>query len=365
MTAFETLRGRRVFLTGHTGFKGAWLTVWLHRLGAQVHGYSFFPPPTDPSVYGLARTGELTAGETAGDLRDRPRLRDSLRACRPDVVLHLAAQPLVLEAYRRPFETFDVNVMGTASLLEAVHELGRPCAVVCVTTDKCYENREQVWGYRESDALGGHDPYSASKGAAEILIAAYRRSFFDPASLGAHGVQVASARAGNVVGGGDWAAGRLVADLARSLAAGRPAQIRNPRAIRPWQHVLEPLSGYLALAVRMLDAPGPNWCSGWNFGPLPGGEATVAQLADLFVRAWGEGRWEDCGLPGQPHEASTLRLCIDKAVAQLGWAPRWSLPTTLRRTADWYRRALRGAADARALCLADIEAYAAAGDPRL
>jgi CDP-glucose 4,6-dehydratase len=350
------LHGKRVFLTGHTGFKGSWLALWLHRLGASVHGYSL-PPPTAPSNYALANVRDALAGETIGDIRDRTLLRDTLGSFDPDVVFHLAAQPLVRDSYAQPFETFEVNVMGTASLLDAVRDRKRPCAVVCITTDKCYENREQVWGYRECDPMGGHDPYSASKGAAEILIASYRRSFFPPAELGRHGVQLASARAGNVIGGGDWARDRIVTDLVAALAADRPAPVRNPHAIRPWQHVLEPLSGYLTLASVMLTKPDLNWCAGWNFGPVSGTELPVGKLADAFVKAWGAGKWEDRSSPDQPHEASILRLSIEKAGWELGWHPRWTCEEMVKKTARWYRSVLREKADARAACEADIAAY--------
>lgn len=352
----SAFRGRRVLLTGHTGFKGSWLALWLRRLGAEVHGYAL-PPPTDPSNYALSGVGALLAGETTADVRDRARMAGAVAGVRPDVVFHLAAQPLVRDSYGAPYETFDVNVMGTASVLEAVRAAGRPCAVVCVTTDKCYENREQVWGYRECDPMGGHDPYSASKGAAEILIASYRRSFFHPDRLAGHGVQVASARAGNVVGGGDWARDRIVTDMVAALREGRPVPVRNPRAVRPWQHVLEPLSGYLALAAAMLERPGAAWCSAWNFGPRPGTETTVGRLAGAFVEAWGSGSWRDEGGPGQPHEASVLRLCVDKAAAGLGWRPRWTCEEMVGRTARWYRSVVCEGADARAACEADIVAY--------
>ena len=358
--SFPAMRGRRVFLTGHTGFKGSWLALWLRRLGAEVYGYSL-PPPTEPSNFALSAVRGLLAGETIGDIRDRARVRDALARAAPEVVFHLAAQPLVRDSYARPFETFEVNVLGTASVLDAVRDWKRPCAVVCITTDKCYENREQAGGYRESDPLGGYDPYSASKGAAEILIASYRRSFFDPAQLGQHGVQLASARAGNVIGGGDWARDRIVTDLVHALVAGHPAPVRNPHAIRPWQHVLEPLSGYLALASAMLTSPGPGWCGGWNFGPVCGTELPVGKLADAFVKAWGHGAWADQSSPGQPHEASILRLNIEKAGLELGWQPRWTSAEMVTRTAQWYRSVLCEGGDARAACEADLAAYEAAG----
>ncbi len=353
---FSTFKNKRIFLTGHTGFKGSWLAVWLRRLGAEVYGYSL-PPPTDPSNYALSRVHDLMHDETLADIRDRKTLRETMAAFKPDVVFHLAAQPLVRDSYAMPYETFEVNVMGTASVLDAVRATGRPCAVVCITTDKCYENREQVWGYRECDPMGGHDPYSASKGAAELLISSYRRSFFAPARLAAHGVQLASARAGNVIGGGDWAKDRIVTDMVAALAAGCPVPVRNPLAIRPWQHVLEPLSGYLTLAAAMLEQPDPKWCESWNFGPVSGTELTVGRLADAFVAAWGSGHWEDRSDPSQPHEASILRLSIEKASWKLGWQPRWSRGEMIQRTANWYRQVLCEGADARSLCEADIAAY--------
>ncbi len=352
----NAFRGRTVWVSGHTGFKGSWLALWLHRLGANVYGYSL-SPPTEPSNYALANVRGVLAGETIGDIRNRELLQDTIASCAPDIVFHLAAQPLVRDSYELPFETFEVNVLGTASVLDAVRNRKRPCAVVCITSDKCYENREQVGGYRECDPMGGHDPYSASKGAAEILIASYRRSFFHPAELSRHGVQLASARAGNVIGGGDWARDRIVTDMVAALMADRPIPVRNPHAIRPWQHVLEPLSGYLTLGAAMLTKPDPKWCEGWNFGPIPGTELTVGKLADAFVRAWGTGAWADRSSPGQPHEASILRLNIEKAGRELGWRPRWTCEEMVDKTAQWYRRVLCEGADACQACEADMEAY--------
>ena len=246
------------------------------------------------------------------------------------------------ESYTHPRETFEVNVMGTVNLLEAVRALGRPCVVLVITSDKCYENREQCWGYRECDAMGGHDPYSASKGAAEIVTAAYRRSFFPPEQLSRHGVKLASVRAGNVIGGGDWAKDRILTDVVRHLRAGQPVPVRSPRAIRPWQHVLEPLSGYLTLAERMLQSDEPAWCGAWNFGPMPGEEIPVGQLVEAFFETWGSGSWQDVSDPNQPHEAGVLRLCIDQAINRLGWRPRWSVVEAVRRTAGWFRRYYAG-----------------------
>lgn len=357
--------GKSVFLTGHTGFKGSWLALWLSRLGARVTGYAL-PPPTQPSAFVAAGVRDLLAQHHEADIRDNARLTEAMRAAGPDVVFHLAAQPLVRASYADPRETFDVNVIGTASVLDAVRALSRPCAVVVVTSDKCYENREHVFGYRETDPLGGFDPYSASKGAAEIVVASYRQSYFPAARDGDHGVRLASVRAGNVIGGGDWARDRIVADIARSVSANEPVLVRNPRAIRPWQHVLEPLAGYLLLAARMLsDSDGARWGEAWNFGPSSVEFVTVGELADLFVQAWGKGAWQDVSTTGQVHEAHLLRLSIDKVVSRLGWRPRWSVRETVRRCADWYRgfyacrETERSAGFMRAACLTDIADYEA------
>jgi CDP-glucose 4,6-dehydratase len=354
---------RSVFVTGHTGFKGSWLSLWLSRLGARVTGYAL-APPTDPCAFLACGVPGVLAAHHEADIRDSARLGQAMRECAPDVVLHLAAQPLVRASYEQPRETIDVNVVGTASVLDAVRALGRPCVVVVVTSDKCYDNREHAFGYRETDPLGGLDPYSASKGAAEIVVASYRQSFFPPERMKVHGVRLASARAGNVIGGGDWAQDRIVADIARSLSIGQPVSVRNPRSTRPWQHVLEPLGGYLLLAARMLAAPDDaRLPDAWNFGPSSLEAVTVGELVDLFVAAWGSGTWKDASLGEQPHEARLLRLSIDKAVTLLGWRPRWPVREAVRRTAAWYRRfyeqapAKRGAGSMRESCLTDIADY--------
>ena len=356
---------RSVFVTGHTGFKGSWVSLWLSRLGARVTGYAL-APATQPSAFVAAGVRDVLDAHHEADIRDSARLAQAMHDAAPDVVLHLAAQPLVRVSYQQPRETFDVNVVGTASVLDAVHALGRPCAVIVVTSDKCYDNREHTWGYRETDPLGGLDPYSASKGAAEMVVASYRHSFFPPERAHEHGVKLASVRAGNVIGGGDWAQDRIVADSARSLSSGQPVQVRNPHSLRPWQHVLEPLGGYLLLAARMLTTPdGARLADAWNFGPSSLEVVTVGELVDLFVAAWGSGTWQDASLGGQPHEARLLRLSIDKAVTLLGWRPRWSVSEAVRRTALWYRRfyekdpAARAAGSMRDTCLADIADYQA------
>ncbi len=357
----DAFAGRSVFLTGHTGFKGSWLAIWLHRLGARVVGYSL-PPPTTPSNFELSGVRDLLAAHHEADIRDGDGLKKALLDADPDVVFHLAAQALVRDGYARPRETFEVNAIGTASVLDVVRARGKPCVVLVITSDKCYAQREQAGGYREDDPMGGHDPYSASKGAAELVTAAYRCSFFAPTRLAQHGVKLASARAGNVIGGGDWARDRIITDVVRSLAAGQPVPVRNPLAVRPWQHVVEPLHAYLTLAARMLHSDDPAWCEAWNFGPLPGDDVPVSKLVEQFIVVWGAGSWKDVGTPDQPHEAPVLRLAIDKAIAQLGWRPRWALVEAIRRTAAWYRRYYEEKrANMRAACEADIAAYESAG----
>ncbi len=356
----SSFRGRSVFVTGHTGFKGSWLCLWLHRLGAKVTGYSL-APPTQPSHFDTIGLRELLTGHYEADVRDAACLERALHQANPEIVFHLAAQPLVRESYAHPLETFETNIMGTAALLNAVRTRQQPCVVVIVVSDKCYHNSEQVWGYREVDPLGGDDPYSASKAAAEIVTASYRASFFPLERLATHRVKVASTRAGNVFGGGDWARYRIVPDAARSLGAGQPILVRNPGAIRPWQHVLNPLSGYMLLAARMLSSDDPVWCSSWNFGPMPGEEVPVAELMDLFVSRWGAGCWREAGDPTQPRETGQLRLCIDRAVSILGWRPCWGLKEAVGRTARWYRKFYsEGPEGMREIDVDEIAAYEAA-----
>jgi CDP-glucose 4,6-dehydratase len=331
----QALRGKRVFVTGHTGFKGAWLCLWLDRLGARVTGYAL-SPPTEPNLFTICGIEQLLDRHYEADIRDDARLLGAMRQCEPDVVLHFAAQSVVREGYRTPRETFDVNVMGTASVLECVRKLDRPCTVLAITSDKCYENREQVWGYRECDPMGEKDPYSASKGAAELVINSYRHSFFPPERLEKHGVKLASARAGNVIGGGDFTSDALVADAVTALAKKQPIQVRNPNALRPWNHVLQALSGYLHLVSRMLVCDDPQLMSGWNFGPMPGNELPTRDIVGMLIEEWGGGTWVDVSDPNQPHESQILRLSIDKAMWQLGWRPRWNLRRSLQETVRWY-----------------------------
>ncbi len=335
-------RNRDVLITGHTGFKGAWLSLWLTRLGARVHGYALpavAGPQGEASLFDAAGVRSVLASHSEADVRDHHRLVEVWRDCGASMLFHLAAQPLVREGYRLPYETFAINVQGTAAVLEALRLVGRPAAAVVVTTDKCYENFESVWSRRESDPLGGHDPYSASKAAAEMVVAAYRRSYFPVTALKKHGIRLATARGGNVIGGGDWAADRLVPDLARAIAAGEEAIIRNPQSVRPWQHVLDCLAGYIFLAERLLSDPEcPTWCSAWNFGPQSGDIWPVARLADAFCSAWGpQACWRDEHDPAAQAETGFLSLCIDKAVRQMGWRPRWTTARAVAETAGWYK----------------------------
>ena len=348
--------GRNVFVTGHTGFKGSWLCLWLHRLGARVTGYSL-QPPTNPSHFEIANVGSVMERDHRADIRDEKHLGAAMRDARPDLVIHLAAQSVVRTGYQMPRETFDVNVMGTVTVLDVIRALDRPCSVVSITSDKCYENREQRWGYREEDAFGDGDPYGGSKGAAEIAIRSYRQSFFPPHRLAKHGIKLASARAGNVIGGGDWTPHALIVDVVKALSEGNPVDVRSPNAFRPWQHVLQALSGYMTLAARLLDSDDPELCSGWNIGPLPGSEIPVSEVVNLFLEEWGSGSWNDVSDANAPHEAAILRLAIDKALWDLPWCPSWSTRETLRRTAEWYRTYLVGERSMREVSLEQIECY--------
>ena len=322
--------GKSIWLSGHTGFKGSWLATWLLRLGARVHGFSL-EPPTDPSLFEQLGLASQLHHEI-GDIRDAAAVERSIQSAAPDFVFHLAAQPLVRLSYEQPVETYATNVMGTVHVLDSLRRLERPCAAVFATTDKCYENREWLHAYREEDPLGGHDPYSSSKGAAEIAIAAYRRSFF-----GSHLVRIASARAGNVIGGGDWALDRIVPDSIRALQRGEAIPVRNKRSTRPWQHVLEPLSGYLSLAAGLAAAPQrAELASAFNFGPPLSSNRTVAELVQELLKHW-PGKWIDQSDPNAVHEATLLNLATDKAFHLLGWSPVWSFEETLASTARWYR----------------------------
>ena len=350
--------GRKVFLTGHTGFKGSWLALWLQQLGADVLGYAL-APHTTPNLFTAAHVAE---GMTSvfGDLSDLPRLKDTLLRHRPEIVIHMAAQALVRASYQDPIGTYETNVLGTAKLLEAVRSCDSVHAVVVVTTDKCYENQEWLWAYRENDALGGFDPYSNSKACAEMVLSAYRNSFFHPALYAEHGVALASARAGNVIGGGDWSSDRLIADIVRAFTSGETLQIRSPHAIRPWQHVLEPLRGYLTLAEKLC-ANGTQFSGAWNFGPRYTDTKSVEWIVEYLASRWGSTpsdvppRWE-IDRASHPHEAQMLKLDWTKASLELGWRPTLSLAETLDMTLDWYKGVHAGE-DARHKCLTQLDAY--------
>lgn len=340
-------RGKRVLLTGHTGFKGGWLAIWLHRMGAQVTGFAL-PPCTQPSLYQAARVNALIDSRY-GDIRDAAALREQVLAARPEIVLHLAAQALVRPSYAQPVETFAANVMGTAHLLDALRATPSARVAVMVTTDKVYRNNEWPYPYRENDALGGHDPYSASKAASELVIASYRDAF-----LREQGMAVASARAGNVIGGGDWSADRLLPDAVRAWRDGVDLHVRRPQSVRPWQHVLEPLAGYLTLAEKLWDAPA--LADAYNFGPDAAEAAPVRTVVDLALSAYGKGRVVYADQIEGPHEAGLLTLDTSKARAALNVAPRWALSQAVTHSMDWYRRFDTGE-DAQALCHADIDRY--------
>lgn len=345
-------RGKRVFLTGHTGFKGSWLSLWLQSLGAEVHGLAL-EPPTTPNLFTVAQVASGMASSTMGDIRDLATVQSAMQAAQPDIVIHMAAQPLVRLSYAEPVETYATNVMGTVHVLESARHTPSVKTIVVVTTDKCYENKEWAWGYRENEPMGGHDPYSNSKGCAELVTSAYRSSYFKEG-----GVAVASARAGNVIGGGDWAADRLVPDILRAFEQGQPVVIRNPHATRPWQHVLEPLGGYLSLAEHLY-TQGTTFAEGWNFGPKDDDARPVQWIVEHMVSSWGQAAsWQQDG-GTHPHEANYLKLDISKAKARLGWQPRWPLATALELITTWHQAYL-DKEDMQKLCLAQIQHYSSA-----
>ena len=349
MSVASAFRGRRVLITGHTGFKGGWLALWLQREGAEVSGLAL-APPTAPSLYELAGVGSAMRIDERVDVRDLTSVERVMQQAAPEVVFHMAAQPLVRHSYREPVETFATNVMGTVHVLDAARRVPSVRAVVVVTSDKCYENREWPWGYRETEAMGGHDPYAASKGCAELVTSAFARSYFSTA-----GPAVASVRAGNVIGGGDWAQDRLVPDAMRAFVAGAEFVIRNPNAVRPWQHVLEPLRGYLMVAARLLN--GAESSASYNFGPGEDDARPVGEVIEKLVSHCPGGRYRVMGDAG-PHEAHLLRLDCARARTELGWRPALPLDEALAWTAAWYRDVARGE-DARALTLAQIAHYEA------
>lgn len=343
--------GRRVLVTGHTGFKGGWLCHWLRVLGAEVHGLGL-EPDTVPNLYQTSGLASGLASNRILDIRDAGATAAALAEVRPEVVFHLAAQPLVRRSYREPAATFATNVMGTIHVLEGVRRASSVKACVVVTSDKCYENREWSWGYREDEAMGGYDPYSASKGACELTVASWRRSF-----LAKEGIPLASGRAGNVIGGGDWSEDRIVCDAIRALTSGQPLGLRNPQARRPWQHVLEPLGGYLALGQLLLGSTGSAFAEGWNFGPAATSIRPVRDLAERVVRAWGAGSWEDRSDPRAVHEAGWLALSWEKAYHRFGWRPVWDFDATVEQTVAWYRGFHVAHGHARDLVEGQIAAY--------
>jgi CDP-glucose 4,6-dehydratase len=352
LVSSDSWKGRKVLVTGHTGFKGGWLSLWLNKLGANVTGFSL-PAPTEPSFFEQTRLSDLVR-HVEGDVRDLAAVRAVVRETEPEMVFHLAAQPLVRYSYDAPVETFGTNVMGTVHVLEACRSTESVKGIVCVTSDKCYENREWLWPYREADPMGGHDPYSSSKGAAELVISAYRRSFFQ------QGAGVASVRAGNVIGGGDWATDRLVPDIIRSLLAGQSPQIRNPASIRPWQHVLDALSGYLMIGERLLDGQDSSACA-WNFGPSDDDTQPVSWIVDQMLAAWPERISWEYPEGVQPHEAVLLKLDSSKARTELGWRPRFRLKEALQKIIEWHC-ALDAGEDGRGVSLRQLNEYEMSGE---
>lgn len=341
-------RGKRVLLTGHTGFKGSWMSLWLESMGASLHGLAL-QPPTSPSLFDEAHVAEGMHSHI-GDIRDFTTVQRVMNEVRPEIIIHLAAQPLVRYSYQAPVETYATNVMGTLHVLEAARQVGTVKAIVNVTTDKCYENKEWAWGYREDEPMGGHDPYSNSKGCSELVTGAYRKSFFQ-----SEGVALASARAGNVIGGGDWALDRLIPDILRAFEKSQPVVIRNPYSTRPWQHVLEPLSGYLLLAEKLYN-DGQSWAEGWNFGPQDDDARPVQWIVDELVQSWGQDASWQLDVGNHPHEANYLKLDISKAKARLGWQPKWNLSIALNHITTWHQAWLKKQ-PVRELCHSQIQQY--------
>lgn len=346
-------KDKKVLVTGHTGFKGSWLCILLNQLGAEVYGYAL-KPPTEPSLYKEANVDKIV-NSTIGDIRDFDLLAVTIKRIKPEIVIHMAAQPLVRYSYQNPRETYEVNVMGTVNLLEAIRFTGGVKAVVNVTTDKCYENKEWHWGYRENEPMGGYDPYSNSKGCSELVTASFRSSFFNPKDYAKHGVAVATARAGNVIGGGDWAADRLIPDFIRSISKGKKVKIRSPFAIRPWQHVLEPLSGYLLLSKKLYQE-GVEYNGAWNFGPDDSDARNVAYVIQTLCNFWGGQAEYELDTNPQPHEANYLKLDCSKAKTELGWYPQWNVDTSIQKIVEWTKNYNKGN-DVKKHCIEQIETY--------
>lgn len=347
-------KGKRVLVTGHTGFKGSWLSIWLHELGAEVIGIAK-NPQTEKDNYVLSGIGKKIKADIRADIRDGEKIKEIFSKFQPDIVFHLAAQPLVRLSYEIPVETYETNLMGTINIMEAIRITNSVKVGVLITTDKCYENKEQIWGYREDEPMGGYDPYSSSKGCCEIAISSWRRSFFNPSTFEKHGKSIASVRAGNVIGGGDWALDRIIPDCIRALETNHPINIRSPHSIRPWQHVLEPLSGYMLLAQKMWNEP-TKYCEGWNFGPRMESVTSVWDVASMIIKNYGYGELNDVSDPQALHEAKLLMLDITKAQIKLGWKPRMNITQCIELVADWYKK-YNTSDDVYALCIEEINKY--------
>lgn len=348
----EVYKGKTVLVTGHTGFKGSWLSIWLRELGAKVIGYALEPQTSQDNFVVTQLADKMI--DIRGDIRDKQQLKQVFERYQPQIVFHMAAQALVRESYVEPVSTYETNVMGTINVLECIRESESVKIGIMITTDKCYENKEQLWGYKESDALGGYDPYSSSKAAAEIAIASWRSSFFNVSKYSEHGKAIASVRAGNVIGGGDWAKDRIIPDCIRALKNNQPITIRSPRAVRPWQHVLEPLSGYLLLGQKMMENP-IKYSESWNFGPNLESIVPVWDVATLVVKNYGEGKLIDASVPDAPHEAQLLNLDISKAVFKLDWQPTWQIEQAIEYTVAWYQNFNQE--DMYKLCVEQIRAF--------
>jgi CDP-glucose 4,6-dehydratase len=350
--------GKRVFLTGHTGFKGSWLAIWLNSMDAEVMGYAL-KPPTKPSIFKLCKVDKITQSIIA-DIRDGKKLEKSILKFKPEIIIHMAAQPLVRESYKNPHETYEINIMGTVNLLEAARKCKTVKAIVNVTTDKCYENKERIRGYKENEPLGGYDPYSSSKACSEIVTSAYRNSFFNPKEYKKHGVALATARAGNVIGGGDWADDRLIPDIIKAISPGKKVVIRSPKAIRPWQHVLEPLSGYLNLAENLYTR-GNKYAGAWNFGPKDTDAKPVEWIVKRMCSKWGNNASYKIDKGSHPHEAHYLKLNCSKAKKEMGWIPKWNLAKAIDKTIEWtfvYKKK----EDLHKMCLKQIKEYSKSCD---
>lgn len=353
MVDFSIFHNKTVLITGHTGFKGSWLAIWLHMLGARVIGYAL-DPYSEKDNFVLSGIGSKIEADIRGNLSDTKKLKEVFDKYQPEIVFHLAAQPLVRLSYEFPVDTYQTNVMGTIYVMEEIRRCDATQVAVMITTDKCYENRENLWGYRENEAMGGYDPYSSSKGSAEIAISSWRRSYMNPIDYSQHAKSIASARAGNVVGGGDWALDRIIPDCIRALEAGFPIEIRSPKSIRPWQHVLEPLSGYMTLAIKMIENP-TKYCEGWNFGPSLDSIVPVWDIASMVIKNYGKGELKDISNRKALHEAKLLALDITKARFELGWTPRWNIEQTIQKTVEWYTK--YQTTDVYQLCINQIEQY--------